>query len=360
MRSPARRRTFPRANSVTILGAGSLGSALAAQLACSCWSVTLWSRRFAAASKVARSIRMGSERELAIGARRGLANARERSVARASERRAVVEDGRELALAVERELASAVSRSRVLVVCVRDDALDELVARLAALGRPRSGSVVVHTSGARARAVLSPLADLGWHTAALHPLIARAAPERRSSTAWPSLPRCAWGLETDDRIAARVARSIARACDGGSVFALSSKPAERADYHLAATLLSNGALALFDVVLEDVLPRSLRSSAHREAFAQLLAHTAANLGRATHSSRALTGPVVRGDRSTIRAHVAALRGRPRARELYVELSARLVQLARRSGRLDAKRAREIERLLSSARTRSVGSARSRR
>lgn len=320
MRSQVRRRTPSGATSVTIVGAGSLGSALAAELARAGWRVTLWSRRLAPTARIAR----------ALGAR------------------------------AERELAPAVARSNAVVLCVRDEALDELVTRLRELGRARTGAVVVHTSGARARAVLAPLARLGWHTAALHPLVARAALERGRSAALLRVPRCGWALETDDPRAARAARSLARACDGGEVFELSSKASERADYHLAATLLSNGALALFDVVLADVLPRSLRGAAHRRAFAQLLAHTASNLGAASEASRALTGPVARGDRSTLRAHLARLRGRPAAKELYSLLSARLVQLARRSGRLDAARAREVERLLKPSRTRSVGSARSRR
>jgi predicted short-subunit dehydrogenase-like oxidoreductase (DUF2520 family) len=61
----------------------------------------------------------------------------------------------------------------------------------------------------------------------------------------------------------------------------------------------------------------------------------------------LTGPIARGDVATVREHVQALAGSPVA-ELYVAVSQRLLDLARRRGLDEATRQR-IEQVIQAAR-----------
>lgn len=289
---------------VAVVGAGATGGALAAMLVRAGADVALWSRTRTRSKAVAR----------AVGAR-GVAT-----------------------------LDEALAGAELVVLCVRDGALEELVASLARVPRTRPMRSVLHTSGARGRAVLEPLAREGWATGALHPLTALA----RGNPA-VGIPPCGWALETSAARARVAAARVVRAC-GGHLFTLSARPEERVDYHVAATLLSNGALALWDVVLEDVLPRSLRRPQVRRAMSELLAHTTLNLTRARSSLEALTGPVARGDAATVSAHLERLSGvgRGAARELYLRLSRRLVAIARDGGRIDAQQARTLERIVQSS------------
>ncbi len=102
-------------------------------------------------------------------------------------------------------------------------------------------------------------------------------------------------------------------------------------YHAAAVLASNCAVGVLDASLE-----ALRASGigRERAHAALGPLVTASVGNAiTMGTRlALAGPVARGDATTVGRHVEAVRdvSEPLA-DLYVALSARLVDIALRAG-----------------------------
>ncbi|MEO7118441.1 MAG: DUF2520 domain-containing protein, partial [Candidatus Limnocylindrales bacterium] len=64
---------------------------------------------------------------------------------------------------------------------------------------------------------------------------------------------------------------------------------------------------------------------------------------------ALTGPLARGDRGTVAAHLAALRTlAPGAVELYAAVAHREIDIAERRHRLTSDHAADLRRLLSEA------------
>jgi predicted short-subunit dehydrogenase-like oxidoreductase (DUF2520 family) len=302
-RPGARRKAPPRIGGarIAVLGAGAIGSALAAALAGR--DVRLWSHT----------------------------PARARDVAKRAGVRA------------EPDLARAVDGADLVLLCVRDAALAGLAR---ALARPRARRretrrpcVVLHTSGALGARVLAPLARAGFGTGALHPLVPvpRDAPEGVFRGA-------AFALEAPTPAVRAVGRALAGEL-GGAAFELGASARVRARYHAAATLVSNGALALFDVALGEVLPRGLRRPEVRRGFGELLRRTAENVARASASAAALTGPVARGDDATVRTHLARLARNPPARELYRRLSVELLRLAAADGRLAPERRAALARAL---------------
>jgi predicted short-subunit dehydrogenase-like oxidoreductase (DUF2520 family) len=60
--------------------------------------------------------------------------------------------------------------------------------------------------------------------------------------------------------------------------------------------------------------------------------------------KALTGPILRGDISTVRMHLEALRNDPGTKEVYTALGKQTLRLAAKSG-LPAGRVRALRRLL---------------
>ncbi|MEI6624592.1 MAG: DUF2520 domain-containing protein, partial [Actinomycetes bacterium] len=81
------------------------------------------------------------------------------------------------------------------------------------------------------------------------------------------------------------------------------------------------------------------------ALAPLIRGTANNIVE-LGTTRALTGPIVRGDVDTVRANMEALRGAPDDRlTIYRMLGRRTLAIARRRGALDADQVAELERLL---------------
>ncbi len=77
------------------------------------------------------------------------------------------------------------------------------------------------------------------------------------------------------------------------------------------------------------------------AIAPLAAASVANALR-LGPTRALTGPVERGDAETVAAHCAALRARPDARGLYREAARQALVIAKRRGLDEAKASRIAE------------------
>ena len=259
-----------RGETVALIGAGGLAQALAPALLTAGAHVVIAARRPAAARALARRVRTSA----ALDA------------------------------------TSAVEHATLVILCVPDDALAEVALALSRTS-PGRGRAALHASGFQGEGPLAPLARVGWKTGWLHPLLAlpRAAAARRFQGAW---------FATGSAMARRLVRAL-----GGRELAL--RAGTKADYHLAATLVSNGSLALFELARAHFERAARKPRDARAAFAALLAATAANLAR-TDPRAALTGPVARGDLESVRGHLAC--SRPGAeRELYRALGRTLLELA---------------------------------
>ncbi|HLY29707.1 MAG TPA: Rossmann-like and DUF2520 domain-containing protein [Ktedonobacterales bacterium] len=201
-----------------------------------------------------------------------------------------------------RKTPAEVARASDLVfVATPDDA----IASIAVLPIWRAGQGVVHLSGAVGVERLAGARQRGAWTAALHPLMTFPARLRDASVedilAW--LAGVTWALEAPDATLAETLRQLVATLDGRTI---TLTAADRAPYHLAAVLASNyvvgllgAAVALwegFGVAPEDTLM----------ALLPLVRASVENLAQVGLPA-ALTGPLARGDLSTIAAHLAWLR-----------------------------------------------------
>jgi predicted short-subunit dehydrogenase-like oxidoreductase (DUF2520 family) len=299
---PVRRRRVP---SVAIVGAGRVGTALARALAA-----------------------CGYEVEALIS----------RSVARA--RRAAALAGVK-ARAISFARLEELPRAEILFITTPDDALAEVAESLAALAVEKvRGRVALHTSGAHASDVLAPLAARGYAVGSMHPLVAVS----EASAGAESLRRAFYCVEGEGR-ALRVARRMVREL-GGESFSVGTN--DKALYHAAALLTAGHTVALFDIAVRLLVRCKLSEREARRVLLPLLRSTLENLTRAT-PERALTGTFARGDASTVRKHIAALRDarEPDALLTYALLGGRSLRLAVRRG-ADAKQLVGIARLLAEA------------
>lgn len=238
-------------------------------------------------------------------------------------------------------LPASISDANAIIVAVRDDQLDDVLADLVDASTPSgrrrlaSGSVVVHTSGGAEPELLSRLGDIGLSGGTFHPLVPFAKPDRA-----PELLRRAWiGIDGDDP-----ARAMSRRLAGHiGARTLEIPPGMKSIYHAAAVIASN-----FPVVLEAVASNLMAEVGIPERSAQQAVHSLmeaaiANTAGASPES-VLTGPVVRGDVDTVHRHLQALRHNPDARALYRRLSFAALEIAKRRG-VDPERLAEIQRLL---------------
>jgi len=209
----------------------------------------------------------------------------------------------------------------LIILAVPDDA----VAPLAASLRLYAGQAIVHTSGLLGAEVLRPAMAAGTQAGAFHPLVAFADLDR----ALAALHGATIAIEGDDELAAHLG-DMAEAIGGVPV---RLAPGSKASYHAAAVLSAGGVVALLDVIREVAAAIGLDETGALEIYLPLVEQTLANV-RSFGIPRSLTGPATRGDAGTIEAHLDALAATaPGALAVYRALLERGVAVAERRGTL---------------------------
>lgn len=220
----------------------------------------------------------------------------------------------------------------LVILAVRDDAIREVAAALAASAAPWTGRVVLHLSGARPSAEAEPLRAQGAAVGSWHPLATLSV----AQSVAPGIPFFCEG----DEAALEICRQLTGAL-GGRFHLLSAdaKPA----YHAAATLAGN-LVAVLLAGAAGVL-RSAGVDAPEQALAWLSrASLEGALAQPGHAS--LTGPVARADAGTLADNVHALASQPAAiRAAHAALSLAANAALLREGRGEPGARRAIEELL---------------
>lgn len=237
------------------------------------------------------------------------------------------------------EVTEVVERAELILLTVPDDALPELVSGLAELGAWQPGQLVVHTSGRFGTAVLDPIRAAGSIPLAIHPAMTFSG----TSMDLSRLVECSFAV-TADAPFLPIAQALVVEIGGEPVVVAENA---RPLYHAA---LAHGANHL--VVLVAQATQALAAAGITEAGPFLGPLLRAALDGALRSEpgsvSALTGPVVRGDAGTVRAHLAELTRfaarEPRAGDIpasYRALARASVQRALAAGRLRADQAASV-------------------
>ena len=240
-------------------------------------------------------------------------------------------------LALSEKDFQALPASKIILITTPDGDISTTAARIAALGAASRGRTVLHTSGALAASeVLAPLAAAGFATGSLHPLVSISDPRTGSEKL-----RGAFYCLEGDAAARRVARSIVRDLEGHS-FQIDSdyKPL----YHGAAVMASGHVTALVAVAIEMLVLCGLDKKTARRVLLPLLESTVANLS-VSEPAAALTGTFARGDLDTVKRHLKALSSKRLSEALaaYKLLGRRSLELARK--KLDVETRKKILREL---------------
>ncbi|MBW9204498.1 DUF2520 domain-containing protein [Mumia sp. zg.B17] len=230
--------------------------------------------------------------------------------------------------------ADVAARANVLLLAVPDDTLPALVAELALDGHLRPGQVVVHTSGRHGLGVLAAAAHVGARPVALHPAMTFTGTDVDLSR----LDGAVFGL-TADAAEREIAECLVADLGGRPMWI---RDEDRTSYHAA---LAHGSNHLVTIVSQAM--QILRRTGAEDPAAVLRPLLTAALENALlYEDAALTGPVVRGDVETVRAHVAALHEQPAPiLDAYVAMARATSTHAVADGRLDAARAVAIRKVL---------------
>ncbi|RMG19599.1 MAG: DUF2520 domain-containing protein [Deltaproteobacteria bacterium] len=212
-------------------------------------------------------------------------------------------------------------QARWVFLTVPDDALAEVAATLAAEGRIGAGQRVVHMSGASSLSVLDAARRVGAEVGSLHPLRAFADPKRAAAAFEGAL-----AVVAGEAAVARGLRRIARLL-GMRPVALPDDPQVRALYHAGAVSAAGGVVTLLALALEALEAAGIEARAALPGLLSLARGSLDALERTADPRTALTGPVARGDRRVVEAHLRAMETLPEAsRALYRALIRRSLAL----------------------------------
>lgn len=214
-------------------------------------------------------------------------------------------------------ITELLSDSSMVWLTVSDDALQLIANEIALLQIPQNIKAFVHTSGVHSSEVLQPIKDLGFSTYCAHPLMAFGDPAEsleQLKAAYFCLDRRMDNLKSNnDEYLTHFFEKT-----GNPTLQIDDDKKEL--YHCAAAVLSNYMVTLLNMSYEMFAKSGMTKSEIKKATDPLLRSTLKNIAENKSMSDALTGPIKRGDKTTIEKHLTTLeKNMPSKLTLYKEL-----------------------------------------
>ena len=239
-------------------------------------------------------------------------------------------------VSARRSLPAVTEETDLVILAVRDGMLDVLARRLARAGSVPRRAAVIHVAGALGPDVLAPLRPFCGGVGQAHPLASFASTRR------PPDLKGALLLVRGDPLALRRSRELGRAL---GMVARTWPAVDAASYHAAAALAAGGAVALLAAAASMLESAGAPRREAVTALAKLLGTSVGNVERLGLPA-ALTGPIRRGDASTVRRHLAAFRSQAaEIKDVYLATARLQLALARELGEVPAKDLEAVRDLL---------------
>jgi predicted short-subunit dehydrogenase-like oxidoreductase (DUF2520 family) len=183
------------------------------------------------------------------------------------------------------------------------------------LAKHQTKGLVVHMSGSAPLSELEPLSKLGFETACIHPL--QTFTHRISSQIFTD--SYATFLGSDEAF-----DSLSDVFFNLKIHVLRVTEAEKQAIHIAAVFVSNFLVSLV-AFSNGVIPETVEVRS-QNLFSSLMKQTLANILEKPDLFDALSGPVKRGDATTLIRHIESLSGDKEALAVYKVLTNRLLAL----------------------------------
>jgi predicted short-subunit dehydrogenase-like oxidoreductase (DUF2520 family) len=217
---------------------------------------------------------------------------------------------------------------------------DDFIATVASVISWRSNHKVIHCSGAASIDILESAERSGANVGSFHPCQAFANVEQ----AIDNLPGSTFAIEAQTPLLDTLkdmASSIG--CDW-----IVLKPGDKALYHAAAVFVSNYAVALLKVATDLFQHFDVTIPQATKVLMPLIQGNINNM-KNIGLPHCLTGPIARGDISTVQKHIASLKKmEPSLLTLYGALGLQTIPIALAKGTIDEKGGETLQALLNTA------------
>lgn len=189
------------------------------------------------------------------------------------------------------------SPADITLIATPDDKICECSVELSRLGNIKPGSIFVHCSGVLTSDVLSAVKVQGGLVVSIHPMRSFADPEL--SVANYSGTYCA--IEGDSA-AVRIVEHLFKSF-GSIVYPIAKD--KKALYHASGVFASNYLVTLAQQASSCLTEAGVDEKMALNIIINLMKGTLSNIEQLMSPKDALTGPIKRGDASTIRNHLSA-------------------------------------------------------
>jgi predicted short-subunit dehydrogenase-like oxidoreductase (DUF2520 family) len=224
----------------------------------------------------------------------------------------------------------AADHAELIFITTPDDAIAPVAAEI----KWRPGQSVIHCSGADSVASLEPARKAGAKVGAFHPLQTFASVEQ----AIDNMPGSTFGLEAEEPLLATL-KEMAGALGGNWVVLEAS---DKVLYHTSAVIACNYLVTLVKLAGDLWQGFGVPPPQAAKALLPLLRGTLHNI-ETIGIPNCLTGPIARGDIGTISKHLDALsETAPHLLTTYRELGRQTVPIALAKGKIDQSQAEELE------------------
>lgn len=228
--------------------------------------------------------------------------------------------------------------SDIVLITTRDDQIKGACQELCRKSAFGPNHLVGHMSGAHASQILSDAAQLGAAVFSLHPLQAFAHEDKALS----DLDATYFSLEGRDERLSSIEEILIKT--GNRFFRIA--PQHKQIYHLAACVMSNYLVTLMDLGITALKESGIDPAEGFAAMRPLIEGTLANIAQ-IGPSKALTGPIARGDATTISRHLDALdaQGLDALKRAYLFWGQKTLELATQAVLKEPEKAKALAQLL---------------
>lgn len=223
----------------------------------------------------------------------------------------------------------------IVVLAIPDDCMEQVVGEIASEDGFWPGQVVLHTSGSVGVDILTAASEQGAFVGGIHPLQSFAGGDGEADILVGTY-FAVGGHEQAVKLGETVVNQF-----GGRSIVLADE--QRALYHAGACIVSNYFVSLLHWGAQLYERIGLSPEEAVQAFMPLIESTIKNVQQ-LGPTNALTGPLSRGDSSTIATHLRAL-STGEQHKLYIELAKYTLGIAREKGTIAEQQAGVIKELL---------------
>jgi predicted short-subunit dehydrogenase-like oxidoreductase (DUF2520 family) len=228
---------------------------------------------------------------------------------------------------------AAADNAELVFITTPDDAIASVVFQV----NWRPGQSVVHCSGADSTDILKHAKEAGARVGAFHPLQTFASPQQ----AIENIPGSTFALEAEEPLLGAL-KSMAAALDGQWV---ELKASDKVLYHAAAVFACNYMVTLVKLATDLWQTFDVSPPKATKALVPLLRGTLHNI-ETIGIPNCLTGPIARGDTGTISKHLNALKATaPDLVSTYRELGRQTIPVALAKGKIDQSQANKLQTML---------------